>query len=136
MQQQQQQLNVFMHQSFSLLLSSLHTMASLKTLSQAFSLARNAHKKTHTETQRDTKTHTKSAAIALGVQEAQREGGREEGGKRVAKELFYPDTERRKKVEREPPRNAEGGEKGSKKVGLKPPRTGEGEGQKGDKELD
>jgi hypothetical protein len=67
----------------------------------------------------------------LGFKKRREREGR--GGKRVAKELFYPDTERRKKVEREPPRNAEGGEKGSKKVGLKPPRTGEGGGKRGTK---
>jgi hypothetical protein len=114
MQQQQQQLNVFMHQSSSLLLSSLHTMASLKTLSQAFSLARNAHKKRIQNTTRHKNAHKKRSICAWGSRSAERgrEGGREEGGKRVAKELFYPETERRKKVAQEPPRNAEGGEKG------------------------
>jgi len=63
-----------------------------------------------------------------------RERGREGEGKRVAKELFYPDTERRKKVEREPPRNAEGREKGSKKVEQEPPRNAEG-GEKGSKKV-
>ncbi len=86
-------------------------MAALKTLSQAFSLARNAHTE-HKATQKRTQ---KAQHLRLGFKKRRgREGG---GGERVAKELFYPDRERRKKVEQEPPRNAEGREKGSKKVG-------------------
>jgi hypothetical protein len=125
--QQQKQLNVFMHQSSSLLLSSLHTMASLKTLSQASSLARNAHNKRIQNTTRHKNAHKKRSNCAWGSRIAER--GRERVGKGWQKSCFTL-TERRKKVEREPPRNAEEREKGSKKVGLKPPRTGEGGGKR------